>query len=110
MSANSSNDGKLQQLIEKGGGWAAMALVSLLTVMYTNDKAALQMQLVDLNKQVVMQSKQINRLQEGKASRAELKEMGEAFTREVQNTRQDIKDQFSTLRQDIIQRMDLIKR
>lgn len=96
-----TNEGKLQTLLEKFGGWAALALLSCILFIYQNDKA-------DIQARTASNERAIGRLQDGKASKAELKELKEVFLREQQTTRQDFKDSINTLKNDIIQRIDLV--
>jgi hypothetical protein len=111
MMSNPTNEGgKLQELIQKFGGWAGVALISLAAFMYQGDKASTQQAIEGLEKNIATNQRAISRLQDGKASRAELKELQEAWLRESQSSRQDYKDQMNILRNDIIQRLDIINK
>lgn len=83
---------KLQQLIEKFGGWAAIALVSLAAFTYQGDKAVTQQQIAAIEKNVASTNRSIARLQEGKVSKEELKNVQESWIRETAGLRQDIRD------------------
>lgn len=100
---------KLNILIEKFGGWAAVTLIILVSFMYQQDRASTSSEIAAVNARVVSAERSIGRLQEGKASRAELKELQETFLREIVGTRQDMKEGFSIIRSDIAQRMELLK-
>lgn len=95
--------GKLQELIEKFGGWAAAALVTLAAVMYQGDKSstdqrinstvvATEQRLSSLDKEININRRAIARLQEGKVSKEELKNVQESWIRETQGLREDIRD------------------
>ena len=100
---------KLSLLIEKFGVWALGALVLLTVFVYQQDKAQTAADLAATKASIVSLERSIGRLQEGKASRAELKELQESFLREIVGTRQDMKDGFAIIRSDLAQRMDMIK-
>jgi uncharacterized protein YukE len=92
---------KVQELIEKFGGWAAIALISLLGFMYQSDRANTQAEIRGLEKQIASQSGSIRRLQEGKVSREEFKTVQEQWIRETQGMRQDLRELTSALRIDL---------
>lgn len=102
------SNGKLQELIEKWGGWAALALISLVIFMYQSDRASTQATMNQLEKGIATNSRAINRLNEGKASREELKSAIESVSKDNAAFRQDFKDGMSTLRNDLVQRIDLV--
>lgn len=105
-----ANDNKLQELISKFGGFAGIALISLTAFMYQADRASTKNEIAGLEKNIATNVRAISRLQDNKASRAELKELQEAWLRESQTSRQDYKEQVNTLRNDIIQRLDIINK
>ena len=89
---NEKSEGKLQQLIEKFGGWAAIALISLAAFTYNGDKANTQAQIASIEKNIATTNRAIARLQEGKVSKEELKNVQEQWIRETTGLRQDIRD------------------
>lgn len=96
-----SDNGKLQGLIEKFGGWAALSLFTLIGVMYQGDRANTQAAIASLEKSIESNGRAISRLNEGKVSREEFKNVQEQWIRETQGLRQDIRDVMDTLRVDI---------
>lgn len=100
---------KINTLVEKFGGWAFLTLIILVSFVYQQDRAATSAEISAVNARVVAAERSIGRLQEGKASRAELKELQETFLREIVGTRQDMKEGFQIIRSDIAQRMEMIK-
>lgn len=92
---------KLQQLIEKFGGWAGLALVTLAAFTYQSDKAAMQATIVRLEKSIESNVLATSRLQEGKLSREEFKDAQEVWIRETQGLRQDVRDLAQVLRVDL---------
>jgi len=104
-----SETSKINLLIEKFGGWAAVTLIVLVSFMYQQDRASMKAELASTNARIVSAERSIGRLQEGKASRAELKELQESFLREIVGTRQDMKEGFQIIRSDIAQRMEMMK-
>ena len=101
------SEGKLQALIEKFGGWAFMIILTMGVYMYQGDKANMQENMAAVNARVTTSEKAIGRLQDQKASRAELKESQEASVRELQGLRQDVKDMISVMRSDMSARVEL---
>ncbi|AXF53003.1 MAG: hypothetical protein [Caudoviricetes sp.] len=102
MSNPAPNDtGKLQELIEKFGGWAAIALISVIGFMYQGDRANTQSSIAALEKNIADNRRAINRLQEGKVSREEFKTVQEQWIRETAGLRQDIRELTNALRVDI---------
>lgn len=101
---------KINLLIEKFGGWAALTLIVLISFMYQQDRASTAAELAATNARIVSVEQSVGRLQEVKASRVELKELQESFLREIVGTRQDMKEGFQIIRSDLAQRMDMIKR
>lgn len=110
MSTPTPNDGKLQQLIEKFGGWAFIAILTMGVYMYQGDKANMQESMAAVNARVTSSERAIGRLQDGKASREELKNSQEASLRELQGLRADMKDLMSTMRSDMAARLELTTR
>lgn len=92
---------RLQDLINRFGGWAAFALLSLVAYMYQGDRAATQAAIASVEKGVATNVRAINRLQEGKVSREEFKNMQEQLIRETQGLRQDVRDLAGALRIDV---------
>jgi hypothetical protein len=90
--SEAKSEGKLQQLIEKFGGWAAIALISLAATMYNGDKASTEARFASVEKEVATNRRAIGRLQEGKVSKEELKNVQESWIRETAGLRQDIRD------------------
>lgn len=101
MSNPQNETSKLQDLIERFGGWAGIALVSLAAFMYQGDKANTQNALDALEKNIATNQRAISRLQEGKVSREEFKSVQEQWIRETQGLRQDIRDLTGALRIDV---------
>jgi hypothetical protein len=99
-----TQDNKLQALIEKFGGWTAVALLSLVVYSYQSGQAENQAKFDQINARFTVSEKAINRLSEGKASRAELKELQESFLRETAGLRQDMREGFAVIRSDIAAR------
>lgn len=106
MTAPADTDNKLSQLIEKWGYIAGVIIVSLCLYMYQGDKANLQENMIATNARVTVTERAISRLQDGKASREELKTSQEASLRELQGLRQDMKDMMSVMRSDYQSRLD----
>lgn len=107
MTDQASN--KINSYVEKFGGWVGLALLTLVVFMYQQDRATTSASIAAVDARVATAERSIGRLQEGKASRAELKELQETFLREIVGTRQDMKEGFSIIRSDIAQRMELLK-
>ena len=102
MSNPSTNEtSKLQDLIWKFGGWAAIALISVIGVMYQGDRAHTQTAIASLEKSIAANQRSINRLQEGKVSREEFKTVQEQWIRETAGLRQDIRELTNALRVDV---------
>lgn len=102
-------EGKLQQLIEKFGGWAFMIILTMGVYMYQGDKANMQENMAAVNARVTSTERSIGRLQDGKASREELKSSQEASLRELQGLRADMKDLMATMRNDMAARLELTR-
>lgn len=96
-----SDGGKLNELIEKFGGWAAISLIAVIGYMYQGDRANTQAAIAGVEKNIDSTQKAISRLQEGKVSREEFKNVQEQWIRETQGLRQDIRDLASALRVDV---------
>lgn len=101
MPESTRSDNKLQELIEKFGGWAAIALISVIGFMYQGDRANTQSTITGLEKGIATNQRAIARLQEGKVSREEFKSVQEQWIRETQGLRQDIRDLAGALRVDV---------
>lgn len=109
MSTPTPNDGKLQLLIEKFGGWAFMVILTMGVYMYQGDKSSMQESMAAVNVRVTTSERAIGRLQDGKASREELKSSQEASLRELQGLRADMKDLMTTMRNDMAARLELTR-
>lgn len=107
--APTPNEGKLQGLIEKFGGWAFMIILTMGVYMYQGDKANMQENQAATNARVTSTERAIGRLQDGKASREELKNSQEASLRELQGLRADMKDLMATMRNDMAARLELTR-
>lgn len=94
-------NGKLTQLIEKFGGWAAVAMITMAAWFYNTQQVENLRRYDAITAITTEHTRAISRLQDSKASRAELKELQESFLRETQGLRQDFKEGFSILRADI---------
>lgn len=99
--SGATNDGKLQELIEKFGGWAFIALLTIVGVMYQGDRQATQSSIDGLEKSIATNQRAIARLQEGKVSREEFKSVQEQWIRETQGLRTDIRSLTDALRIDL---------
>lgn len=95
------SESKLQELIQKFGGWAGVSLVVLTCFMYQTDRQNTQNAIAGLEKNISANQRAISRLQEGKVSREEFKNVQEQWIRETQGLRQDIRDLASVLRVDV---------
>jgi len=98
---NPQVNGKLNQLIEKFGGWAAVTMIAMAAWFYNTGQAENLIRYDSVVAITTEHTRAISRLQDSKASRAELKELQESFLRETQGLRQDFKEGFSILRADI---------
>lgn len=98
---NPQVNGKLNQLIEKFGGWAAVTMIAMAAWFYNTGQAENLRRYDSVVAITTEHTRAISRLQDSKASRAELKELQESFLRETQGLRQDFKEGFSILRADI---------
>ena len=101
-----SESSKLDQMIGKFGGWAAIAIVSMLVWFYNTGQQENMRRYDTVQATVQDHTRAIGKLQDSKASRAELKELQESFLRETQGLRQDFKEGFSILRSDIAVRRE----
>ena len=104
MSQPVNEGSKLHDLIEKFGGWAGIALVSLAAFMYQGDKSNTMAAITAVEKNIDAQQRQISRLQEGKVSREEFKSVQEQWIRETIGLREDIREGLKTLRTDLAER------
>lgn len=104
-----ATSGKLQELIEKWGAKSAALLVVLCAFIYQQDRAALISDNKALSARVSASERAIGRLQEGKASREELKAAMDSIKADNQRGRDDFKDVVQTLRNDLVQRMELMR-
>lgn len=100
--------GKLQELIEKWGAKSAALLLALCVFIYQQDRGQLIADNKALSARTAANERAIGRLQEGKASREELKAAIETIQRDNQRSRDDIKETIGTLRSDLISRMDIL--
>lgn len=100
--------GKLQGLIEKWGGWSAMILLSLVVFVYQSDRTQLVSDNKALSARTAANERAIGRLQEGKASREELRSAIDTVSKDNAMFRQDFKEGLGQLRSDLVQRMDFI--
>lgn len=105
-----TEDGKLQGLIEKWGAKSAMLLLALCLFVYQQDRSQLIADNKALAARTAANERAIGRLQEGKASREELKAAMESISRDNQRGRDDFKEIVTTLKTDLIQRMDLLNK
>jgi len=119
MESNDNDSGKLQKLLEKWGTTVTVLLFTLSIFVYKQDKATLetaianvasqaQMDQKGLSTQINSNTRAISRLQEAKASREELKTAIESVSKDNAIFRQDVKDSINTLRNDLVQRMDIL--
>lgn len=99
--SNQQSEGKLQELIQKFGGWAGIALVTLTAFMYQGDRTNTLNAIAGVEKTIAAQQRQISRLQEGKVSREEFKSVQEQWIRETQGLRTDIRSLTDALRIDV---------
>lgn len=106
--AENTNNGKLNELMEKWGAKSAMLLLALCAFIYQQDRASLQSDNKALSARVSASERAIGRLQEGKASREEVRAMMETIRNDSARGREDFKEIIQTLRSDLIQRMDII--
>lgn len=97
-------ESKLQDLIQKFGGFAGIALVSLAAFTYQGDKANIQSSIANAEKGIAANQRAISRLQEGKVSREEFKTVQEQWIRETIGLREDIREGLKTLRTDLAER------
>lgn len=107
MTAPVPNEGKLQALLEKFGGWVILALLSLILYQYQTDKAYMQGSIAAANARIGATERAISRVQDVKVNRDELKAMQDQWLRDVQGLRSDIKEGLALLRNDLAARLDL---
>lgn len=111
MAGNSGvPDSKLQTILDHWGKMAVGLVLTLGVYSYQGDRQAIQNDMAGLSARTGASERSIGRLQDQKASREEVKELQTQFIREMSGTRQDFKDGMQLLRNDIVQRLDLIKR
>lgn len=101
-------NGKLQSLIEKWGLKSATLLMCLCLFVYQQDRSQLISENKALSARTAANERAIGRLQEGKASREELKAAVDGISRDNQRTKDDIKEVINVLRSDLVQRMELL--
>lgn len=106
MSAGTNDGGKLQQLLDRFGGWTALGLLSLALWTYQQDKVNAERKFTNIDNRFVSTEVAISRLNDGKVSREELKSVQEQWIRETQGLRQDIKESLNTIRSDLSQRLE----
>lgn len=109
MTTTATQDNKLQMLVEKWGAYAAALLLALCGFIYQQDRAQLMQDNAALSARVGASERAIGRLQEGKASREELKAAIDSIRSDNQRGRDDFKDVVTTLRNDLVQRIDLMR-
>lgn len=107
---NQNSEGKLQVLIEKGAVKAAVLLLALICYMYQSDRANMQANMKALDYQIKANQRAISRLNDGKASREELKSAIQAIAQNNNALKSDMKDAIQVLRDDLVQRLDLINK
>jgi len=105
-----SKQDKLQVILDHWGKMAVGLVLTLGVYSYQGDRQAIQNDMAGLSARTGASERSIGRLQDQKASREEVKELQTQFIREMSGTRQDFKDGMQLLRNDIVQRLDLIKR
>lgn len=105
-----TDKGKLQDLYEKWGAKSAGLLLVLCAFIYQQDRGSLISDNKALGARVAASERAIGRLQEGKASREELKAAMDSIKADNQRGRDDFKDIINTMRNDLVQRMDLMQR
>lgn len=98
---STGSEGKLEVLIQKFGGWAAITLIGIIGYTYQGDRNNTQQAIAAAEKSIAANSRAINRLQEGKVSREEFKNTQEAWIRETQGLRQDVRELSNVLRVDV---------
>jgi len=103
-----SEGGKLQDLMERWGTKSAGLLLVLCAFIYQQDRASMQADNKALAARVGAVERSTGRLQEGKASREEVRAAIESIQRDNQRNQSDIKDIIGTLRSDLVQRMELL--
>lgn len=100
------SESKIQAIIERWGYIAGCIIFSLVIFVYQSDKSNMQETIAAANARITVAERGIGRLQDGKASREELKNSQEASLRELQGLRQDMKDMMSVMRTDYQSRLD----
>jgi uncharacterized protein YukE len=78
-----------------------LALISLAAFTYQGDKTNINTSIANAEKGIAANQRAISRLQEGKVSREEFKNVQEQWIRETQGLRQDLRDLASVLRVDV---------
>jgi hypothetical protein len=106
MSTN--QNGKLQELMEKWGAKSAMLLLMLCAFIYQQDRANLIADNKANSARIAASERAIGRLQEGKASREELRDAIGQIARDNQRGYDNMKEIIGTLRSDLVQRMDIM--
>jgi hypothetical protein len=94
--------------MNKWGVKSAFLLLVLCSWIYQQDRAQVMSDNKALAARTAANERAIGRLQEGKASREELKSAIETIARDNQRSRDDLKESMNTLRNDLVQRMDII--
>lgn len=105
---NQNSEGRLQGLIEKFGAKAALLLLALLCYLYQTDRAYTQAQMTALDSMIKSNQRAISRLNDGKASREELKSAIDAIVQNNNSLKADLKETVQVLRNDLVQRIDMI--
>lgn len=107
---NKNENGKLQSLIEKFGAKVGLLLLALVCYMYQTDRAYTQAQIKTLDAMIKSNQRAISRLNDGKASREELKSAIQAIAQNNDALKNDMKESLQVLRNDLVQRLDLINK
>lgn len=101
MTTPTSEGNKLRELVEKFSGWTAVALLGLVCYVYQGDRMSTQTSLSSLEKNIESNQRAIARLQEGKVSREEFRNVQEQWIRETQGLRTDIRELTNAMRIDL---------
>lgn len=91
MSAN-NGESKLQQLLDKMGGMAGMAVLALVLFVYQTDRAAQQAVNLQHKKDITAVLRAVDKVRDDKVSKAEFKDALQSMTTETRGLRQDLKD------------------
>lgn len=108
MSTPTTERGKIEELMEKWGAKSAMLLLALCAFIYQQDRATLISDNKSLAARVQTLERHTARLQEGKASREELRDAIAQIARDNARGYDNMKEIIGTLRSDLVQRMDIL--